>query len=228
VNTELQGILRALVASLWARRRPPQDLTPEERKGLTAERADFQNTIIDLLRSLDVDNAVIAQHARDVFRDREAQPAYMALPTPDELANAIIRRCQRVVGSAPCVACEALGSSPGIFGTSDLFKKRPGDGPMLPRRQDERLCVPHYEVYTWYVNRNRAYLDNRVWAYEPPLSMLPAGAHKDFARDVDWRPWTDGAHMTDHVRWIRAYVEQSFAWTLLEGPGSGVQGDLAL
>lgn len=228
MNAELQSIIRALVASLWARRRPPADMTPEERKGLVTERADFANAVIDLLRPLDTDNAVVAQHARDVFRDREAQPSYQAIPPPEDLANAIIRRCQRVTGNSPCVACEALGSSPGIWGTSDLFKKRPGDGPVLPRRQDERLCVPHYELYTWYVNRQWAFMEGRVWRYEPPWSMLPAGSHTDIGKGVDWSPWTDGARMTDHVRWVRAYVEQSFGWTLLEGPGSGVQGELTL
>ena len=212
--SKISDVVRGNVSSLFGRFRPPQGKSQEEILAAKAERLEFGDRLIPMLKLLG-DDPKTERAIRQVFREIQGEPTSMPMPTPDGVV-ARVRRVLNVAEVRPdCPGCVALGGVPGIF----------ADTPVLPTISKGELpigrhwlCPAHHEVVAWYAHRQSRYADGLLWYYPPPVSLIPRD-NLALGQPVEhYYEYTDGALISALGLWARDFVESLTGESLLDEP----------
>lgn len=197
-------VVRGNVSSLFGRFRPPAGLSAEEIKAAKAERIEFGDRLVPMLRLMDSHGRKVEKAVRTVFRELQGEPASNAMPTPDTIAARVREKLSIAEHRPPCPACTEFGGSPGIFSDSPA-----GTDVLRGDVQIERdwWCTFHFPIITWYQSRQARYEDGLQFTYSPPHCIIPKAAFVAGAKPDHYYEYTDGALMCALALWTREYLE---------------------
>lgn len=218
-GTTLGEVVRAQVAYLFGRFRSPAELTADERGALKAERVDFADRLLALVRAIDQPQEHVVQVVRDVTRQLTNEPL-ARLPSVEAIA-AKVKGSFRAKERPMCFACETIGG---------IHLRGGDDAPLMPKQRGEVewgrdgfLCLSHHEALNWYCHREArargipgVYGMPRSHDYPAPPVLLPreAAPSSPPLSDPLWESWTDGGRMGSTARWCRAYLKRVHGWDL--------------
>lgn len=216
-SANLGEVVRANVAQLFGRFRPPAGMSESEIKGVKAERVEFAQRLVTMLKVLDAPASKIIRELREVCRELMNQPFTMRMPTADGIAGSVRERVQREVVHPPCPICSKLTSAPGIYADS---ARGPVERSGTLRLEGEWWCADHYRILSWISHRQGKYEDGIAWPYPPPMLFFPKAAFHDGARaHPDEIPhYTDGHLMSEDVLAVREAYESMTGTTILDRP----------
>lgn len=205
--------VRGNVGSLFGRFRPPAGLTEDEIKSIKAERLEFTQRLTAMLKLVESDGPKLVKHTRATFRELQQQPITDAMPTPDTITASVRQRCGFQEAKGFCPACTRTGGEPGIY--SDTTKGAEilrGD----VKYEGDWWCSGHYEILSWYANRQARFVDGLAFAYQPPTSIVPKQAFVAGADADHFAEYTDGLLLCESALFVREYLESASGESLLD------------
>lgn len=206
--------VRGNVASLFGRFRPPQGQTAEAIQSAKAERIEFGDRLIPMLKLLSSEPGRLEKATRSVFRELQGEPASNPMPTPDGIAARVRAMLSMVEDRPDCVACLELGGIPGIFTDSAKGTKvMPGCVPV-----GKWLCSEHAVPVVWFKNRQERFEDGLPWRYPPPECLLPRSVWGPGVTEDQFWAYTDGPLMDPLTFWIRDFIEDQTGKAILGEP----------
>ena len=212
-STNLGEVVRANVAQLFGRFRPPSGMSESEVKGIKAERLEFAQRLVTMLKAVDAPTDSIIHEFRDVMRELMNQPYSVRMPTADGIAASVRERCQRDVVYPPCPICSKVGGRPGVLADSE---RGPIERSGTIRVEGEWWCPDHHRLMAWFAWRQSKWEDGIVWPYPPPMLVFPKDAFRG-PGDEDAH-YTDGHLMSEDVLAVRAAIESMTGKALLDRP----------
>ena len=234
----LTETVRAQVALLFGKFRPAGNLAPSELAAVRAERIEFADRLVALVRGIEAQEPAVIQEVRRVARE-VFNEQFSKMPSAEDLCARVKHAFQTKL-RAPCFGCQANGGW--------LPRANPDEPPQRVFTGEIEfaplgwLCVGHSEAVTWYAQREarRRGLPGlggcpRIFAYPPPACLLPRGGRPADGppEDPTWTAYTDGANMGVLARWAVALVGDHYGWTvgetetpLLEGAAEAVDDEL--
>ncbi len=224
MNVSLAEVVRAQVALLFGKYRPAGGLSEEETRAVRAERTEFGDRLVTMIRGIDAPEAAVVEQVRLVTRDVYADDRMRNLPTVESLCALVKRSFSSNLHRPLCFACVELG---GHYRTADPVE------PLQAKQRGEIeyaghgwLCIDHSEVVCWYEHRemHRRGLSTIAgirarFEYVPPQTLLPraSNAAAPPADDPKWASWTDGGNMGPLALWARAFVKRAYQHDVEEG-----------
>jgi len=208
-------VVRGNVSSLFGRFRPPAGRTEEEIRSAKAERIEFGDRLIPMLKLLGDGGGTTEKAVRGVFRELQSEPTSMPMPTPDSIAARVREKLNIAEERPDCPGCVRLGGIPGIF--SDLPA---GQGVRKGDTQVERhwLCHGHLEPVVWFLSRQSRYEDGISFPYPPPLCLIPKDSYVPGAGPDHYHEHIDGALICELGLWAREFVEGLLGDAILDEP----------
>lgn len=215
----LAEVVRAQVATLFGKFRPAGGLSAEEQAAVRAERVEFADRLVALLRAIDANEAAVVQEVRRITRELY-NDTLARLPSVEFIALRV-KAAFRASARPTCFACEEIGGR---------YLWNGDDAPLMPKAIGEVeypggagwLCLQHHGVAHWYGYREcrRRGIPGvggvpRIFEYPPPTCLLPRGVTA-LAGDSSVLPWTDGVNMGPTARWAVAYMKKAHGWVVGE------------
>lgn len=215
----LAEVVRAQVATLFGKFRPAGGLSAEEQNAVRAERVEFADRLVALLRAIDANEAAVVQEVRRITRELY-NDTLARLPSVEFIAVRV-KAAFRATSRPVCFACEEIGGR---------YLWNGEDAPLMAKAVGEVeypggagwLCLHHHAVVHWYGHREcrRRGIPGvggapRIFEYPAPTSLLPRGM-TTHAGDSSVLPFTDGASMGATARWAVGYMKKAHGWVVGE------------
>lgn len=226
----LAEVVKAQVAYLFGKFRPPTSLSAEETNAIRAERVEFSDRLIAFLRAIDAPEPRIVQEVRAVARDLFNDSSYTKMPTPEQVSSRV-KAAFAVRARPTCFGCTDMGGRYEVAGDDAPLKEKqigefeyPGHG---------FLCSSHHHPVHWYAHREAVRRGVTgpcgtpfVMEYPPPSELLPSGVvpRSAPAADPKWASYTDGHNMGPLARWAREYVKRRHGWLVGETEAPLLEG----
>jgi hypothetical protein len=210
------SVIRGNLGTLWGRYRQTQGLSAEETKAIGAERQEFGRQIMAGLEDVHAPTEIIIRELRRIFREIEQQPFSLKMPEPAEIVGRLRATLEGEREVVDCVACKALGSSPGVFADTRGGAIQRGVVRVGSSASATWWCFGCYEVFSWYTNRQDRFEEGRGWPYPPPSSMLPKASYPRPAGECG--AYTDGQFVTPLAAYVREFVESWLGRAIVDAP----------